>query len=199
MLQPMVQSLAMSSLRKLIHLAMAWLPALGWLISYQIELALAALLLVASLAVEVARRRWQGVNRLLWRLLPSAFRSGEGRQVFGSTWFAVGALGTLLLFGRDTGGTAVLFLAWGDPAAELVGRRWGQPGRRKTLAGSLGCLLACLLAACVGMSLGGLSPVTTLTGAAVATLAERWSPPPDDNVWLPILAGLVMWVIQRAM
>jgi len=189
----------MSPLRKLIHLAMAWLPALGWLISYQIELALAALLLAASLVVEAARRRWEGVNRLLWRVLPSAFRTGEERQVLGSTWFALGALGTLLLFGRDIGGTAILFLVWGDPAAELAGRRWGQPGQRKTLAGSLGCLLACLLAACVGMSLGGLSPLVALTGAVAATLAERWSPPPDDNLWSPIVAGLTMWVVQRAM
>jgi len=187
----------MSLLRKLIHLAMAWLPALGWLISYPVELALSAALLLASLVVEVARRRWQEVNRLLWRMLPSTFRSDEGQKVLGSTWFAVGALVTLVLFGRDTGGTAVLFLTWGDPAAELTGRRWGRPDRRKTLAGSLGCLLACLLAACVGIGLGGLNPLVALTGVIVATLAERWSPPPDDNVWLPILTGLAMWVVQR--
>ncbi|MBN1136047.1 MAG: hypothetical protein JXM73_05655 [Anaerolineae bacterium] len=189
----------MSLLRKLIHLAMAWLPALGWLISYQLELALAAVLLLASMAAEIARQRWQGVNRLLWRMLPSTFRSDEGQQMLGSTWFAVGALGALILFGRDIGGTAVLLLTWGDPAAELAGRRWGRPGQRKTLAGSLGCLLACLLAACVGMDLGGLSPLVALTGAVVATLAERWSPPPNDNVWLPIFAGLAMWAVQRLM
>jgi dolichol kinase len=193
----MVQSLPMRLLRKLIHLAMAWLPALGWLISFQIELALAAILLLASLIVEIARRQWHWVNRLLWRALPSTFRPDEERQVLGSTWFVVGMLGALVLFGRDTGGTAVLFLAWGDPAAELAGRRWGRPGRRKTLAGSLGCLAACLLAACVGMGLAGLSPVAALAGAVVATLTERWSPPPNDNVWLPILTGLAMWVAQR--
>ena len=187
----------MSLVRKLIHLAMAWLPTLGWLISYQLELALAAALLIASLVVEGARRRWQWVNRLLWRMLPSTFRSDEGQHVFGSTWFAIGALVTLVVFGRDTGGTAVLFLTWGDPAAELAGRKWGRPGRRKTVAGSLGCLLACLLAACVGIGHGGLNPLVALAGATVATLVERWSPPPDDNVWLPIFAGLAMWVVQR--
>ena len=188
----------MSLLRKLIHLAMAWLPALGWLISYQVELALAAILLLASLIVEVARWRWQWVNRLLWRMLPSTFRSDEGQHLLGSTWFVVGALGALIPFGRDIGGTAVLFLTWGDSVAELAGRRWGRPGRRKTLAGSLGCLLACLAAACVGIGLGGLNPLVALAGAVVATLVERWSPPPDDNVWLPILAGLAMWLVQRA-
>ena len=187
----------MSLLRKLIHLAMAWLPALGWLISFKLELALAAALLLASLAVEVARGQWQWVNRLLWRMLPSTFRSDERQQVLGSTWFAVGTLVALILFGRDIGGTAVLFLTWGDSAAELAGRRWGRPGRRKTLAGSLGCLLACLLAACVGIGLGGLNPLVALTGVVVATLAERWSPPPDDNVWLPILSGLAMWVVLQ--
>jgi len=187
----------MSLLRKLIHLAMAWLPALGWLISYQLELALVAGLLLASMIVEVARRRWQWVNRLLWRMLPSTFRPDEGQQVLGSTWFAVGALAALILFGRDIGGTAVLFLTWGDPAAELAGRRWGRPGRRKTLAGSLGGLLHCLLAACVGIGLGGLNPLIGLIGAVVATLTELWSPPPDDNVWLPILAGLTMWAVQQ--
>ena len=99
---------------------------------------------------------------------------------------------------RDIGGTAVLMLTWGDPAAELIGRKLGRPGRRKTLAGSIGCLLACLLAAWVGMSLGGLSPLVAVAGAVVATLAERWSPPPDDNVWLPLAAGLVMWGMQQA-
>ena len=192
-----MRSMRFVLLRKLMHLAMAWLLAVGWWSSYQRELALAGVFLAASLVVEVARRRWQWIDHLLWHVLPSVFRAGEKRRIFGSTWFAVGALATLLLFGRDTGGTAVLFLAWGDPMAELVGRRWGRPGQRKTLAGSLGCLLACLLAAGVGIGLGGLSPVMALTGAVVATLVERRSPPPDDNVWLPILSGLAMWAVEQ--
>jgi dolichol kinase len=195
-------------MRKLIHLAMALLPAVGWWVSYPLALVLAGLLLGASLVVEAARRWWPGVNHLLWRLLPTTFRAWEDRRVLGSTWFVVGALASLVLYGRDVGGMAVLFLAWGDPAAELVGSRWGR-GRRKaraaasgggdtekTLAGSLGCLGACLVAALVGAGLGGLSPWAGLAGAAVATLVERWSPPPDDNVWMPILSGLVALGVQ---
>lgn len=186
----------LSPTRKLIHVAMALLPAIGWWVSYGWALALAGLFLAASLVVEAARRGWPWVNRLLWRLLPTTFRAWEGDGVLGSTWFAVGALATLLLFGRDVGGTAVLFLAWGDPAAELVGRRWGRPGAGKTLAGSLGCLAACLAAGVAGISLGGLSPWAVAAGAVVATLAERAPLPPDDNVWLPLLSGLVMGAVQ---
>lgn len=182
--------------RKLIHLAMAILPAVGWWISYWLALALTALMLGASLTVEAARRYWPWFNQLLWRLLPTVFRRSESHRVLGSTWFAVGALVSLLLFGRDIGGTAVLFLAWGDPVAEIVGGRWGREGQGKTAIGSLGCLLACVVAGFVGVGLGGLSLWAALLGAVVATLVERWSPPPNDNLWIPILSGLGVALAQ---
>lgn len=176
--------------RKLIHLAMAIIPALGWRVSYGLALALAATMLGGSMLVEGGRRWWPWLNRLLWRLLPTVFRDSEDHRALGSTWFAMGALVSFLLFGRDIGGTAVLFLCWGDPAAEIVGRWWGGAAKGKTLAGSLGCLLACVLAGAVGVGIGGLNPWSALVGAVVATVVEHWSPPPDDNVWMPILSGL---------
>jgi dolichol kinase len=186
----------LSLTRKLIHLAMALVPAAGWWYGGWLALVLAAAMLAASLVAEAARRWWPWVNRILWQLLPTVFRAWEGRRVLGSTWFAIGTLATLLLCGQDAGGTAVLFLAWGDPAAELVGRRWGRTGARKTLAGSLGCLVACLVAGVAGVGLGGLSPWTVLAGAVVATLTERRSPPPDDNLWMPLFSGLAMVVVE---
>lgn len=200
-----------SRLRKLMHVALAWLAVIGWLVSYQAELGLAVVLVILSLVVERARRQWGWVNRLLWRVLPTVFREWETRRVLGSTWYAVGALLALLAFGRDAGSTAILFLAWGDTAAEIVGRWWhhhhapkasptsslpATHHRAKTVAGSAGCLLACLAAAGIGMQLGGLSPWAAAAGAITATVTERWSPPPDDNLWIPVLSGLVMAAIQ---
>jgi dolichol kinase len=182
--------------RKLIHLAMAFLPAIGWWVSYGLALALAAAMLGASLVIELVRGQWPWCNRLLWCLLPTVFRTAESHRILGSTWFAVGALVSLLLFGRDIGGTAVLFLAWGDPVAEIVGARWGRANQGKTLAGSLGCLIACVIAGLVGVGFGGLSPWAALLGAMVATLIERWSPPPDDNLWMPVLSGLGIALAQ---
>ena len=185
-----------SMVRKLIHLSMTIIAALGWRVSLWLALAFAGAMLAGSLVVEAARGWWPWLNRLLWRLLPTVFRDSENRRTLGSTWFAVGAVVSLLLFGRDIGGTAVLFLCWGDPAAEFVGRRFGRGGQGKTLAGSLACLLACFLAGAAGVGLGGLSPWAALVGAGVATAVERWSPPPDDNVWMPVLSGLATAVTE---
>lgn len=190
------ESQRLSLSRKLVHMAMAVIPAAGWLVSNWLALALAGAMLMASLALEAVRRWWPWVNRLLWRLLPTIFRSWEGGGILGSTWFAVGVAATMLIFGRDVGGTAVLFLAWGDPMAEVVGRRWGGGREGKTLAGSIGCLLTCFVAGIVGIGLGGLSPWAVLAGAVVATMVERWSPPPDDNLWMPLLSALAMAVVE---
>jgi dolichol kinase len=186
----------LSLLRKAIHVATAVVPVAGWLASYPWALVLAGGAVVASLLLEAARRWWPWVNRLLWRLIPSVFRRWEERRVLGSTWLALGMLAALALWGRDAGGTAVLYLAWGDPAAEFAGRRWGPPGQKKTLPGSLACLGACLLAGGVGVWLGGLRPWAVLAGAVAATAIERWSPPPDDNLWIPVLSGLVILAVQ---
>jgi dolichol kinase len=185
--------------RKLMHLAVALVPAAGWWLSYELALALLCFLLVASLLVEVGRRWWPWLNRLLWRLLPTTFRDWEEDEVLGSTWLVIGALASMVLWGQDVGGTSVLFLAWGDPTAELLGKHWGGVAKGKTVGGSVGCLAACLLAGLVGVGVGGMNPWAALVGAVVATAVERWSPPPDDNVWMPILSGLACIVVHGLM
>ena len=187
----------MRALRKVIHVAMAVVPLMGWLVSYPVALGLATALLSASFVLEVSRRRLGWINRTLWRYVPGLLRPWEERHVLGSTWLCLAALAVLLLFGRDVGGTALLFLALGDPVAELAGRQWGRRASGKSLAGSLACLLACLAVVPAGILLGHLSPVVAAAGALAATLAERWPPPPSDNIWMPAFSALTMAAVGR--
>ena len=183
-------------MRKVLHLSITAVPAIAWLVSYELALVICGALLFGSSALEAARRWWPWVNWLLWRMLPTVFREWEDRRLLGSMWFALGASATLALFGRDAGSTALLFLIWGDTAAEVVGRRWGRPNQRKTLVGSTACLLACLVAGAVGVWLGDLSLSSVLVGAVAATAVERWSPPPDDNLWMPVVGGLAIFGME---
>jgi dolichol kinase len=38
-----------------------------------------------------------------------------------------------------------------------------------------------------------------LAGAGMATVVERWAPPPDDNLWIPVVAGLAMAAVNWLM
>ncbi len=182
----------MRSVRKLMHAALAIVPLAGWLFEPWVALALAGLLGLGSLALEVARRSWPGIDRTLWGHAPGLFRPWEQQGILGSTWFVASMLGALLFFGQDVGGLVVLFLALGDPAAEIAGRRWGRPGVRKTWAGSVACLMVCLATATTVALLGFVHPVVAVAGAVAAAAAERWSPPPTDNIWMPLFSALVM-------
>jgi dolichol kinase len=178
---------------------MTVLPAGAWFLADWLGLALSAAFLVASIALEIIRRHWSGLNAFLRKMLPGVIRDTENQGVLGSTWFAIGAFVAFLVFGPFTGGAAVLFLAWGDPAAAIAGRKWGNLSRRKTWVGSLACLGATSLAALAAAHYGNLNLWAALCGAGAATLVERCSPQPDDNVWIPILSGLSIWIVQKTL
>ena len=178
--------------RKLMHAALAAVPIAGWLFEPWVALVLAGLLVLGSLALEMGRRFWPWIDRTLWGLAPGLFRPGEEQGILGSTWFAFSMLGVLFFFGQDLGGLVVLYLALGDPAAEIAGRRWGRPGVRKTWAGSAACLVVCLATATAAALLGLVHPAVATAGAVAAAAAERWSPPPTDNIWMPLFSAMVM-------
>ncbi|MBI5512517.1 MAG: hypothetical protein HY909_02040 [Deltaproteobacteria bacterium] len=122
----------------------------------------------------------------------------ERHRVNSSTWFASALvlLATLLSLRACAVGIAVLAL--GDPAAGLVGRRFGRTKLygNKSLEGSLTFLVVGVLAALGALALGGLAPslgtigLFALAGALPATLAELYTSRWDDNFTIPVTAGL---------
>ena len=67
----------------------------------------------------------------------------------------------------------------------------------RTLEGSLAALVACLGASWLLLSLSGrldwvLTPAGLLAGSIAAVIAELVDMPLDDNLRIPVIAGLVM-------
>ncbi len=109
--------------------------------------------------------------------------------------FFIGILLPLLLFRKEIAVAATLFLIYGDFFAELIGTRFGKTKifREKSLEGSLGCFVSCVI---IGLILN-LGWVLILIGSLVATLAELYAKliKLDDNLTVGVISGLVMSLI----
>lgn len=157
-------------------------------------LAVLAVLAASSLALDLARFRVSGLNRLFMRWLRPLLKSSETHRITGATWLLLAAALAFLVFDREIAVAALLFLAWGDPAAALVGRP--MPGPRvfgKSPAGTVAFITVSLLA--VGILVwAGFMPWHWgfAAGAVVAGLVELLPLPGDDNLWVPLAAGAVM-------
>ena len=185
-------------LRKLIHLGGAAFALLYLVAPRQVVLAVALVILALTTAVEWGRQRWPALERLFERIIGAALRQGEESQPTAGLWSMLGVIITLLAFERRFAIPAILYAQVGDPAAEIVGRRWGRHRmpNGKSLEGSLACFVVNLgvgLACCLVLPL---SPGVAVLGALAATLTEATPTPLGDNLTMAPVAGLAMALVS---
>ncbi|HEX77803.1 MAG TPA: hypothetical protein G4O03_05250 [Dehalococcoidia bacterium] len=149
---------------------------------------------IMFLCFELTRLRASAVNRWFLRRFRWLLREDEASRPTGSSYFLVSAVIVFLAFPREVAILALSFLAVGDAAAAVIGRRLG--GRRllgKTLAGDLACLASCLA---IGLILSWIALdvpfALILVGSAGAALMEAAPLPINDNLTIPLFAGGVM-------
>ena len=181
-------------LRKLIHLSGAAFPLLYLVAPRAIVLLAALVCLVIVVAIEWGRQRWALLERFFEWLIGPALREGEERGRTTGTWSMLGIIITVLAFKREIAIPAMFYAHLGDPAAEIVGRRWGRHrlSNSKSLEGSLGCFIVCVL---IGLACTRILPLAAgvaVVGALAATLAEASPLPQGDNLWMAPLSALTM-------
>ena len=150
-----------------------------------------------AIVTETARFRVPSLNRVLYDKLRPLLKVTEDRRVTGATYIAVSALIAFLVFDKHVAIAALFFLSLGDPAAALVGTRMKGPRVfGKSPIGSIAFFIVAL--AVVGV----LSASDVLAfhwglavGAAVAALVELVPTGLDDNITIPLVAGVVMTAI----
>ena len=156
------------------------------------------------LAFELIRLKVPVVNQwfLSFFFFKPLLRGGEASRFTGTGYTLLGSFIAFLVFPRDIAVIAVVFLAVGDAMATVVGKWVGKTrllGKGKTLEGSLACLVSCLIAGIIcyyaGLDVGLLA---ILVGALGATIVEAIPLPLpfNDNLTIPVFAGLVMLVMQ---
>ena len=153
-----------------------------------------AVLAAGGLSLDLLRFRISWLNQVFLRRFALLLKPEEGHRITGATYMLIAALIVFYFFGTTIAVAAMMFLALGDPAAALVGRR--TPGPRiwgKSPGGTAAFVAVALLVAAV---LGGTGAVDyhwgLLVGAAVAGLVELAPSPLDDNLTVPLVAGAAM-------
>ena len=149
---------------------------------------------LASLILDWVRLRIPDANFIFFRWFAALASPREARRIASSTWFLMGVLATLLIAPAHLFAPAVLVLALADPAASVVGRLWGRHSLGK---GSWEGTTAFFLVACaVTFPFVGL-PGALVAAGAVATF-EVLPTGVDDNLTVPVVTGLVLWLVESA-
>jgi len=141
-------------------------------------------LVALALGLEVARHTSPLGKRLVGVAGHALFRPLESRGLSGATFLAVGYFVTWLLFDHRLAAAAIVVAGLADPAAALVGRRFGRGGRKSAIGSA-----ACACTAVLALLASGLPLLASLVGGGAATLAERAAWRGADNVLLPLLVG----------
>lgn len=106
----------------------------------------------------------------------------------------VGSLGAVLLFESSIAYASIMILALGDSVSTVVGKYWGRykfAYSEKHVEG----MLAGIIAATIGASYF-INPLFAFIAAFIVLLAELYDFKINDNIYIPIIAGMVIFVLQ---
>ncbi|MEZ4436777.1 MAG: hypothetical protein R3F65_30625 [bacterium] len=151
-------------------------------------------------SMELGRRVWPGLNDRLMRFYGKIAHPHEWHRVNSATWYTTALLLLALTGSPLLCAIAVTVLGFADPAAALVGRRFGRTKlvHGRSLEGTL-TFFAVGFAAAFGIGVGfhglgaGLAALGAAGGAGVAAFAELYSRRVDDNLTIPLAAAAGAW------
>jgi dolichol kinase len=183
--------------RKLMHLSSVVIPLFVWFAPGAVATGVLVGGGALALAVEVMRFRVRAFR--YWFLLKTRrlLRRHERRTVTGATYLALSYAAAVVVFPTPVAVLAMLYSGVGDAMAAIVGRGIGRhtirPG--KSLEGAVAMFGVTMI---LGMLLTGIPLAAAVAGAAAATALEIAPLPPDDNVWVTLGGGAVVWAMIAA-
>ncbi|NOZ00937.1 MAG: hypothetical protein GXP54_03500 [Deltaproteobacteria bacterium] len=159
-------------------------------------------LVLAFFMIEVTRRIWPDWNRVLVeRVFGRISRPRELKGVTSSSWYLLALLLMVFLVPQPAAELGALVLAFGDPAASIVGKRFGRRKLlgSKTAAGTFAFMAVAFVVAVsfLFMSPHGLAVLPRLSLAATVAIAgaitelasDRW----DDNFTIPVMCSSIAY------
>jgi dolichol kinase len=166
---------------------------------------LTGVLVAMFFLMEIMRRSSETWNR---RFVEGAFRHiarpGEAHQIPAATWYGLALFIGAILMPKEALQLGALALGFGDPAAQIFGKRFGRRKLigQKSVAGAVAFVATAAVASAVFMvavlpaghgllSVGALVALPLLVGV-VGAIAEVFSGKIDDNFTIPLAAGFAV-------
>jgi dolichol kinase len=176
---------------------LTWLPGRAWVV------AVSACFALAGWTMEIARRRSPAANERLMALFAPVAHPHERHGINSSTWYVTALLLLGLFAPLRAAELGIVVLGLADPAAGLIGRRFGRTRLRanRSLEGTVGFVAVGALAAGAWLHLGhGVALPAAATLAVVAgvagALTELWSTRLDDNFTIPVVVAAAVTAAQ---
>ena len=164
------------------------------LTSFTLRATVATVGFVSAWGMEITRRMDPRINATLMRLFAPVAHPHEADHVNSATWYTTAILILAWLFPIDAGVVGLVVLGVADPAAAIVGRRYGRTpiGQRRTLEGTLAFVAVGFLGAAFVLWLTdhpGPVVLLALAGAVGGAVGEILSRRIDDNLMIPVLSA----------
>ncbi len=158
--------------RKILRSGGVIFPLLYFLFSRQITLTVIFVIGLFFIVLEILRFRLPVLNNN--RILKLFLKKEENKKVSGIVLFVISVYLTILLFPPRIAIISLLFLIFGDMSAEIIGLKFGRIKilGEKTLEGSIGCFITCLIIGYLVMSTLGISFPLIIIGSLAATFIE---------------------------
>lgn len=192
--------------RRIFHLtAGSTFPTVYLFADKELVLPAAVATACAAIIFELIRKYSHGFNRKFLALVAPLTKTSETHSVLGSTWMLIGTAICIGLLEQPLAVLALYYLSLGDPAAALVGERYGKHKiGSKSLEGSVIFLIVSIAIGSVLLATKLETPYAIMIiGAVAATITELTHIPGptsrnlDDNLKAPLVAGALMALASR--
>jgi len=168
-----------------------------WVLDLHSVIVLTAVLVVLAWSMELSRRIVPAINDALMAMFRPFAHPHEAWRINSATWYTSAMFILACMQDLQIASAAVVTLGFADPAAAIVGRRWGSVelvyGR--TLEGTLAFVAVGTVTVWIWLVLAyAVAPGTALALASVAgvtgALGELFSRRIDDNLSIPVSVAI---------
>jgi glycerol-3-phosphate acyltransferase PlsY len=153
--------------------------------------------LFCFLFLDIVRLSSRRINLFLFQFVRQLYKPKERMQPSSITYFLAAVFFTILFSDRGIAILAISFLIFGDLFSKFFGLHFGRHQLfGKSLEGTLAHLNACLLAGYIFLHFMQIPAYVLISGALIASVVELLPLALDDNLSVPLLSALGMYIFQ---